>query len=381
MEREEIVSEETDITSGGGKVCSSTATGAGGTSVAAAGARETTAGGRAEEDHELAEEEQEEFSENSKEDTERMNPDAVCCTCQQGHSNRLMMCCDCVGVAETCAHLLQRKREYACPSCSDDWDATRTNGPREKHEIDSTCVIEQPVEEEIKAEEKAALPKCIGPGCSNDSLPESVYCGHQCIVRHAAAAMKSLSEPKIETKPADPPLKSEKRSFLAKLFKVKISKTPAQEERVSKQELDEESLCSTTVIEPVQSTTPSSPAPEYKHTVKEKDEVECSISTPQSQPSDLTPDVSSSEKTPAAPLIKKSTPGRAKKTMPGSPRLELLKGALSKSPLSIPKKPCESKAPVESSKAAEVVPCGPWAEEPTVAPHASPLLMRQSIRR
>uniref|UniRef100_A0A673HG40 TFIIS central domain-containing protein n=1 Tax=Sinocyclocheilus rhinocerous TaxID=307959 RepID=A0A673HG40_9TELE len=377
MEPAEIVSEDTDITSGGGKVCSSTATGAGGTSVAAAGAREATAGGRAEEDHELAEEEQEEFSENSKEDTERMNPDAVCCTCQQGHSNRLMICCDCVGVAETCAHLLQRNREYACPSCSDDWDATRTNGPSEKHEIDSTCVIEQPVEEEIKAEEKAALPKCIGPGCSNDSLPESVYCGHQCIVRHAAAAMKSLSEPKIETKPADPPLKSEKRSFLAKLFKVKISKTPAQEERVSKQELDEESLCSATVIEPVQSATPSSPAPEYKPTVKEKDEVECSTS----QPSDLTPDVSSSEKTPAAPLIKKSTPGRAKKTMPGSPRLELLKGALSKSPLSIPKKPCESKAPVESSKAAEVVPCGPWAEEPAVAPHASPLLMRQSIRR
>ncbi|XP_016110898.1 LOW QUALITY PROTEIN: death-inducer obliterator 1 [Sinocyclocheilus grahami] len=377
MEREEIVSEDTDITSGGGKVCSSTATGAGGTSVAAAGAREATAGGRAEEDHELAEEEQEEFSENSKEDTERMNPDAVCCTCQQGHSNRLM-CCDCVGVAETCAHLLQRNREYACPSCSDDWDSTRSNGPSEKHEIDSTCVveIEQPVEEEVKAEEKAALPKCIGPGCSNDSLPESVYCGHQCIVRHAAAAMKSLSEPKIE--PADPPLKSEKRSFLAKLFKVKISKLPAQEERVSKQELDEESLCSATVIESVQSTTPSSPAPEYKPTVKEKDEVECSISTPQSQPSDLTPDVSSSEKTPAAPLIKKSTPGRAKKTMPGSPRLELLKGALSKSPLSIPKKPCESKAPVESSK---VVLCGPWAEEPAVAPHASPLLMRQSIRR
>ncbi|XP_042607263.1 death-inducer obliterator 1 [Cyprinus carpio] len=239
------------------------------------------------------------------------------------------------------------------------------------------------VEDEIKTEEKAALPKCIGPGCSNDSLPESVYCGHQCIVRHAAAAMKSLSEPKIETKPAappaDPPLKSEKRSFLAKLFKVKVSKTPAQEERVSKQDMDEESPCSAAVAEPVQSTTPSTPAPDYKPTVKEKDKVECSTSTPQSQPSD--PDMSSSEKVPAAPLIKKSTPGRAKKTMPGSPRLELLKGALGKSPLSIPKKLCESKAPIESSKAAEVVTCGPWEEEPTAAPRASPLLMRQSIRR
>lgn len=77
--------------------------------------------------------------------------------------------------------------------------------------LGSQMEVKQPVEDEIKTEEKAALPKCIGPGCSNDSLPESVYCGHQCIVRHAAAAMKSLSEPKIETKPAappaDPPLK------------------------------------------------------------------------------------------------------------------------------------------------------------------------------
>lgn len=57
---------------------------------------------------------------------------------------------------------------------------------------------------------------------------------------------------------------SEKRSFLAKLFKVKVSKTPAQEERVSKQDMDEESPCSAAVAEPVQSTTPSTPAPDYK---------------------------------------------------------------------------------------------------------------------
>lgn len=67
VEREENVSEDTEITSGGGKVCSSTDTGAGGT----------------EEEH--RDEQQEEFAENI---TERMNPDAVCCTCQQGHSNR-----------------------------------------------------------------------------------------------------------------------------------------------------------------------------------------------------------------------------------------------------------------------------------------------------
>ncbi len=76
--------------------------------------------------------------------------------------------------------------------------------------LGSQVEIKQPVVEE-EEEEKAASPKCIGPGCSNVSLHESVYCGHQCIVQHAATAMKSLSEPKLETKPAaplpDPPLK------------------------------------------------------------------------------------------------------------------------------------------------------------------------------
>ncbi len=67
VEREESVSE---ITSGGGKVCSDTDTGV----------------TEAEEEH--RDEEQEELAENIQEDTERMNPDAVCCTCQQGHSNR-----------------------------------------------------------------------------------------------------------------------------------------------------------------------------------------------------------------------------------------------------------------------------------------------------
>lgn len=60
-----------------------------------------------------------------------------------------------------------------------------------------------------KVKEKAEGPKCIGPGCSNDALPESVYCGHQCIIRHAAVAMHGLSEPKaqpeIKNKPAPKP--------------------------------------------------------------------------------------------------------------------------------------------------------------------------------
>lgn len=49
---------------------------------------------------------------------------------------------------------------------------------------------------EEKGAEEASLPKCIGPGCENDAQPDSVYCGNDCILRHAAAAMKSISDDK-----------------------------------------------------------------------------------------------------------------------------------------------------------------------------------------
>lgn len=45
----------------------------------------------------------------------------------------------------------------------------------------------------MTAVEGSSLPKCIGPGCERDALPESVYCGNDCILRHAAAAMKTIT--------------------------------------------------------------------------------------------------------------------------------------------------------------------------------------------
>lgn len=51
----------------------------------------------------------------------------------------------------------------------------------------------------------SSLPKCIGPGCENNAQPDSVYCGNDCILRHAAAAMKSFSnvkDPKLDKAPA-----------------------------------------------------------------------------------------------------------------------------------------------------------------------------------
>ncbi|KAM7423262.1 hypothetical protein PAMA_011013 [Pampus argenteus] len=48
----------------------------------------------------------------------------------------------------------------------------------------------------MTAEEESSLPKCIGPGCENNAQPDSVYCGNDCILRHAAAAMKSITDVK-----------------------------------------------------------------------------------------------------------------------------------------------------------------------------------------
>lgn len=89
-----------------------------------------------------------------------------------------------------------------------------TSEPKEQAVVREQDVAEEEVAKEQedvveKVKEKAAVPKCIGPGCSNDALPESVYCGHQCIIRHAAVAMHGISEPKaqpeIKNKPAPKP--------------------------------------------------------------------------------------------------------------------------------------------------------------------------------
>ncbi|XP_040014714.1 death-inducer obliterator 1-like isoform X2 [Xiphias gladius] len=64
-------------------------------------------------------------------------------------------------------------------------------------EVKTTPAAEVPEEQTgQKAEEESSLPKCIGPGCENNAQPDSVYCGNDCILRHAAAAMKSITDVK-----------------------------------------------------------------------------------------------------------------------------------------------------------------------------------------
>ncbi|XP_056130183.1 death-inducer obliterator 1 isoform X2 [Lampris incognitus] len=58
----------------------------------------------------------------------------------------------------------------------------------------------------VQEVEELSLPKCIGPGCEKNAQPDSVYCGNDCILKHAAAAMKSITDVK------DPKQKDKERA-------------------------------------------------------------------------------------------------------------------------------------------------------------------------
>ncbi|XP_077462923.1 uncharacterized protein LOC144078575 [Stigmatopora argus] len=167
---------------------------------------------------------------------------ALCSFCQQKYNKRFMVSChtcheyfhgDCVGVSEA-----DGCKEFTCSPCT----AKQINhhqsecNPQTEPEISPVCLslslsAQQPedkqepvsqkktVEGELKAndiekvltvetkskpeiavdmETNCSRPLCIGPGCSNPALQDSVYCGTDCIVQHAALTMKSLSDPKVQ---------------------------------------------------------------------------------------------------------------------------------------------------------------------------------------
>lgn len=49
----------------------------------------------------------------------------------------------------------------------------------------------------VEMKTDGSFPLCIGPGCSKKALPESVYCGTDCILQHAAFTMKTLTVSKV----------------------------------------------------------------------------------------------------------------------------------------------------------------------------------------
>ncbi|XP_041953172.1 death-inducer obliterator 1 isoform X1 [Alosa sapidissima] len=184
-------------------------------------------------------------------ESEDTDPDAVYCICRQKHNKRFMICCDrceewfhgdCVGISEKRGRLMEMNREdYICPNCSPcaspvpvqtvQTALSATGMSSSSESLMSSACEDRPSEDKgIKGkirkassegtkkkiklfhpgvtsavvEEEQVLPKCIGPGCIKSALPDSVYCGHECILRHAAVTMKSLSEqktPKLEPLP------------------------------------------------------------------------------------------------------------------------------------------------------------------------------------
>ncbi|XP_036447686.1 death-inducer obliterator 1 isoform X2 [Colossoma macropomum] len=441
--------------------------------------------------------EQNEDADKSSHDSEENDPNALYCICRQKHNNRFMICCDrcqewfhgdCVGISEARGRLLEENGEdYICPTCSpcqspvdfmkqpalstaalsssseslfsasageerpSEDEGIRgkirkaaTRSTKRKFKIFQPVEVvaavlglenEEKVEQEV-VEEKADVPKCIGPGCVNDALPESVYCGHQCIIRHAAVAVQSISEPKtepqiqtIQTKPAPKSVpKIQKKTFLEKLFKRKLVEKPVKEEDGS----GKKPAVSLETEEPVSAPLSSDPKPKaagaqessaiapsvfYKSTAvkMENEDVESKAETKQDAPQPPNPPASSDgpekdEKTEkvdekaassAPPLRKPGSnplPSRAKKTMPGSPRLAGLKQLQTEPPqvnkgtFTVPEKPCQSRkataAPQDpmgsSGQASEIriLPVTPAPVPPPRPLQAHPnMQMRQNIRR
>uniref|UniRef100_A0A8C8XQ37 Death-inducer obliterator 1 n=1 Tax=Panthera leo TaxID=9689 RepID=A0A8C8XQ37_PANLE len=214
---------------------------------------------------------------------EAYEPNALYCICRQPHNNRFMICCDrceewfhgdCVGISEARGRLLERNGEdYICPHCTilqvrDDAEPEGTEqqeagcGPTDSDGADCTSMgtVEQKSSEDqgIKGRiEKAANPSskkklkifqpvveapgasnCIGPGCSNVAQPDSVYCSSDCILKHAAATMKSLSagkeqkpKPKDKTKMKPEKLILPKCSVQAGVRISSVHKRPAPDKK------------------------------------------------------------------------------------------------------------------------------------------------------
>ncbi|XP_056588534.1 death-inducer obliterator 1 isoform X2 [Triplophysa dalaica] len=249
---------------------------------------------------------EEDSTNNSEEAREKIDGVVLCCICQQTMKNRFLICCD---------------------SC------------RKWHHTDCVGISEAHGRLFQKNGEQFTCSTCS----DDDNITRKIR-----------------NPNKISTCTV-----SQKRSFLAKLFKVKVGESPQSEEKPNLQEMvKEESVDCAEVTVPEQQ--PSTATIEEKPVIRGK-KVELSADT-QSKLLNMNLDNPSSEKTAVAPPIKKSTPGRARKTMPGSPRLEILRVALSKTP---------GKSVVKSNKPPDV---RPTPDDNAMAPLSSLLQIRQNIR-
>ncbi|CAL8325239.1 unnamed protein product [Merluccius merluccius] len=211
-------------------------------------------------------------------DSEGYDPNALYCICRQKHNKRFMICCDgchewfhgdCVGIGEAQGRCMDRGgEEYTCPTCTSKKqrlplpDNVQSEDLLESPEIpaslpdvlaptasaETTIEVTKPQESkvrgdaevmaeqskpepDIKTERESSLPLCIGPGCPKQALQDSVYCGTDCILQHAAVTMKSLTGPK-EPKPRSRP----QRKAAAKVRNSTLTANKDSEELEAKEE-------------------------------------------------------------------------------------------------------------------------------------------------
>ncbi|XP_077569688.1 uncharacterized protein LOC144194458 isoform X2 [Stigmatopora nigra] len=169
------------------------------------------------------------------------DPNAQCSICQQKYMKRFMVSCltcheyfhgDCVGVSEadgckdfTCSPCAEKPINHHQSECNPQTEpeispvclslSLSGQQPEDKQELKSQKTVEgelkaNDIEEVLTVETESkpeialdmetncSRPLCIGPGCSNPAIQDSVYCGNDCIVQHAALTMKSLSDPKVQ---------------------------------------------------------------------------------------------------------------------------------------------------------------------------------------
>ncbi|KAM6147531.1 LOW QUALITY PROTEIN: death-inducer obliterator 1-like [Erethizon dorsatum] len=202
---------------------------------------------------------------------EGYDPNALYCICRQPHGNRLICCdrCeewfhgDCVGISEARGQLLERNRDgHLCPDCTtlraqdkrtseatDDQEPGRRPGGADDTERKSRGTGEQKSGADRGARVELRNPQatavtvapgavpCAGPGCSSVAQPDTVYCSSDCILKHAAAAMRLLSaqkghkpKPKKKVKVKPEELCLPKPSMQAGIKMSFVHKRPAPDE-------------------------------------------------------------------------------------------------------------------------------------------------------